>query len=155
MTVFWWAMISSAASPTSANSALPTTFSSIPGSCPPRWTWSLAFHNNHLSSTIWRSPRSSSGIARDGPRSCKRWRRTQTCTASSREWSPKRTGITGRKKMFGSDWPVCLLAASYQQVLEIVEEYVQDCAADVKGKIFAGNAAQFYGLKMAQHGLAD
>src|SRR2546429_3689017 len=53
MTVFWWAMISSAASPTSANSALPTTFSSIPGSCPPRWTWSLAFHNNHLSSTIW------------------------------------------------------------------------------------------------------
>jgi L-fuconolactonase len=56
--------------------------------------------------------------------------------------------------MFGSDWPVCLLAASYQQVLEIVEEYVRDCAADLKEKIFGGNAAQFYGLKMAQHGLA-
>jgi L-fuconolactonase len=56
--------------------------------------------------------------------------------------------------MFGSDWPVCLLAASYQQVLEIVEEYVRDCAADVKAKIFGGNAAHFYGLKMAQHGLA-
>jgi L-fuconolactonase len=56
--------------------------------------------------------------------------------------------------MFGSDWPVCLLAASYQQVLEIVEDYVQGCAADIKGKIFGGNAAQFYRLKMAQHGLA-
>ena len=56
--------------------------------------------------------------------------------------------------MFGSDWPVCLLAASYRQVLEIVEEYVQDCAADVKEKIFGDNAAQFYSLKMAQHGLA-
>ena len=56
--------------------------------------------------------------------------------------------------MFGSDWPVCLLAASYQQVLEIVEDYVQDCAADLKGKIFGGNAAQFYRLKTAQHGLA-
>ena len=56
--------------------------------------------------------------------------------------------------MFGSDWPVCLLAASYQQVLEIVEDYVQDCAAELKGKIFGGNAAQFYHLKTAQHGLA-
>ena len=56
--------------------------------------------------------------------------------------------------MFGSDWPVCLLAASYRQVLEIVEEYVQDCTADVKEKIFGGNAARFYSLKMAEHGLA-
>jgi L-fuconolactonase len=56
--------------------------------------------------------------------------------------------------MFGSDWPVCLLAASYQQVLEIVDEYLQDFAAEVKEKILGGNAAQFYRLEMAQHGLA-
>jgi L-fucono-1,5-lactonase len=56
--------------------------------------------------------------------------------------------------MFGSDWPVCLLAANYQQVLQIIAEYVQDCPADVKEKIFGGNAAQFYGLKTAQRGLA-
>ena len=56
--------------------------------------------------------------------------------------------------LFGSDWPVCLLAASYRQVLEIVEDYVQDCAAEVKEKIFGDNAAEFYGLKMARHGLA-
>jgi L-fuconolactonase len=56
--------------------------------------------------------------------------------------------------MFGSDWPVCLLAASYQQVLEIIEEYVEDQSASVKEKIFGGNTAQFYRLKKAQHGLA-
>ncbi len=54
--------------------------------------------------------------------------------------------------MFGSDWPVCLLAGSYQQVLQIIEEYVQDCAAEIKDNIFGGNAAQFYRLTSAQHG---
>jgi len=56
--------------------------------------------------------------------------------------------------MFGSDWPVCTLAASYQHVLQIIEEYVRDYPYDVKEKIFGGNAAHFYRLKMAQHGLA-
>ncbi len=56
--------------------------------------------------------------------------------------------------MFGSDWPVCLPAGSYQQVLQIIEEYVQDCAAEIKDKIFGGNAAQFYRLKTARHGSA-
>ena len=64
-------------------------------------------------------------------------------------------GAFGPKRlMFGSDWPVCLLAASYQQVLEIVEDYVQDCAADIKEKIFGGNASDFYQLKAAKRGLA-
>ncbi|HYL86451.1 MAG TPA: amidohydrolase family protein [Candidatus Angelobacter sp.] len=56
--------------------------------------------------------------------------------------------------LFGSDWPVCLLAASYRQVLQIIEEYVQHYPADIKEKIFGGNAAHFYGLKTAQHGSA-
>lgn len=56
--------------------------------------------------------------------------------------------------MFGSDWPVCLLAASYGQVLEIIKEYVQGYPADVKEKIFGGNAARFYRLKPARHGFA-
>ena len=64
-------------------------------------------------------------------------------------------GAFGPKRlMFGSDWPVCLLAAGYQQVLEIIENYVQDCAADIKDKIFGGNAAEFYQLKAAKRGLA-
>ena len=58
-----------------------------------------------------------------------------------------------KRLMFGSDWPVCLLAASYEQVVEIVEDYAQDFAADIKDKIFGGNAADFYQLKAAKRGL--
>jgi len=64
-------------------------------------------------------------------------------------------GAFGPKRlMFGSDWPVCLLAASYKQVLEIIEDYVQDFAADIQDKIFGGNAAEFYQLKATKRGLA-
>jgi L-fuconolactonase len=56
--------------------------------------------------------------------------------------------------MFGSDWPVCLLAASYAQVKQIIQEYVEANAAQQREKIFGGNAVRFYGLKAASHGLA-
>jgi L-fuconolactonase len=56
--------------------------------------------------------------------------------------------------MFGSDWPVCLLAASYRQVKEIVEDYLRGFSEDEKGKVFGENAVRFYRLKMGQHGLA-
>jgi L-fuconolactonase len=55
--------------------------------------------------------------------------------------------------MFGSDWPVCLLAATYGQVKQLIENYVTSYSEADKDKIFGGNAARFYGLK-AQHGLA-
>jgi len=48
--------------------------------------------------------------------------------------------------MFGSDWPVCLLAASYSQVNNVVEQYTRDLSASEKEKIFGLNAARFYGL---------
>lgn len=44
--------------------------------------------------------------------------------------------------MFGSDWPVCLLAATYQQVKQLIADYA---SAD-HDKIFGLNAASFYGL---------
>ena len=56
--------------------------------------------------------------------------------------------------MFGSDWPVCLLAATYRQVKQIIEEYVKGFSQSDKEKIFGGNAARFYGLRTAQHGFA-
>jgi L-fuconolactonase len=56
--------------------------------------------------------------------------------------------------MFGSDWPVCLVAASYAQVVEIVDKYVDANAPAAKQKIFGENAARCYGLKTGQHGLA-
>jgi L-fuconolactonase len=48
--------------------------------------------------------------------------------------------------MFGSDWPVCLLAASYTQVLDLVREYFSTFSLAEQDLIFGGNAVRFYNL---------
>lgn len=48
--------------------------------------------------------------------------------------------------MFGSDWPVCLVAADYSQVKRIVEEYFQGFSPEAKQKIWVDNAVSFYKL---------
>jgi L-fuconolactonase len=49
--------------------------------------------------------------------------------------------------MFGSDWPVCLLAGSYAQVHEIVADYSRQFTPAEQESIFGGAARAFYGLK--------
>jgi L-fuconolactonase len=56
--------------------------------------------------------------------------------------------------MFGSDWPVCLLAATYRQVKQLIADYVKSFSASDQQNIFGGNAARFYGLKTTQYGSA-
>ena len=51
--------------------------------------------------------------------------------------------------MFGSDWPVCLLAAGYKQVVELIADYTRDLAPAEREKIFGLNAAHFYGQRAA------
>jgi len=48
--------------------------------------------------------------------------------------------------MFGSDWPVCLCAATYKQVKELIENYTCDLSPSERENIFGLNAARFYGL---------
>lgn len=48
--------------------------------------------------------------------------------------------------MFGSDWPVCLVAADYQQGLGIVEGYIAGLSADEKASVMGINAQKFYNL---------
>jgi len=48
--------------------------------------------------------------------------------------------------MFGSDYPVCLLAASYNRVLESFQEILTNLSAVDREKIFSRNAANFYRL---------
>lgn len=48
--------------------------------------------------------------------------------------------------MYGSDWPVCLLAASYGQVLEIVKEYFSSFSKEEQDNFFGANAVKFYNL---------
>jgi L-fuconolactonase len=56
--------------------------------------------------------------------------------------------------MFGSDWPVCLLAGTYSQVKQLIHNYLKGFSQTDQDKIFGGNALRFYGLKTAQHGFA-
>ena len=48
--------------------------------------------------------------------------------------------------MFGSDWPVCLVAASYQQTLGIVKQYFSPFTQNEQDKFFGANATRFYSL---------
>jgi L-fuconolactonase len=49
-----------------------------------------------------------------------------------------------RRVMFGSDWPVCLLAGSYDRMIEALEVNLSDLPADELEAIFGGTAADFY-----------
>lgn len=49
--------------------------------------------------------------------------------------------------MVGSDWPVCLLAASYQQVIDIPRKFLASKSESAQRKIFGENAARFYRVK--------
>jgi L-fuconolactonase len=48
--------------------------------------------------------------------------------------------------MYGSDWPVCLVAASYDQVLGIVKNYFSQFSQQERDLVFGKNAVEFYNL---------
>jgi len=48
--------------------------------------------------------------------------------------------------MFGSDWPVCLVAADYDQVKSLVLDFINVQAPDAKELILGQNAHKFYQL---------
>lgn len=48
--------------------------------------------------------------------------------------------------VFGSDWPVCLLAASFKNVLDIVKTFTETWSVSEKEMVFYKNAVQFYNL---------
>ncbi len=48
--------------------------------------------------------------------------------------------------MFGSDWPVCTLAASYRQWFDALNFLVKDADEGNKRKLFRGNAERIYRL---------
>ena len=48
--------------------------------------------------------------------------------------------------MFGSDWPVCLLATSYSRWVATVDELIADLSEDDRTAITGGTARRFYGI---------
>lgn len=53
--------------------------------------------------------------------------------------------------MFGSDWPVCLLAGNYGRVKSVMMNYIRDLPPGVQEKILGLNAVRFYRLKVPAH----
>jgi len=53
------------------------------------------------------------------------------------------------RMMFGSDWPVCVLAASYEQVLEAFNTLLADLGDEDREMIYSQNATQFYRIEEA------
>jgi L-fuconolactonase len=48
--------------------------------------------------------------------------------------------------MYGSDWPVCQLAATYEAQFSIVQDYFSSFSKTEQNKFFGGNAKRFYNL---------
>ena len=48
--------------------------------------------------------------------------------------------------MYGSDWPVCLLAGAYEKGYELLSEYMKNFSAYDKELVFGLNAQKFYNL---------
>ena len=49
--------------------------------------------------------------------------------------------------MFGSDWPVCLLAVGYAEVEGLVRDHLRGLDATDATGFWGGNCARFYGVE--------
>ena len=59
-----------------------------------------------------------------------------------------RTVFGEDRLMFGSDWPVCLLAADYRTVKITAEACLAPMSSAVRARIFGANAIQAYALSL-------
>jgi L-fuconolactonase len=48
--------------------------------------------------------------------------------------------------MWGSDWPVCTLAASYEEVLAVALDAIADLGEAERVAVLRGTATRVYGL---------
>ena len=48
--------------------------------------------------------------------------------------------------MFGSDWPVCTLSGSYEEVYGLACAYIQNRSNEAQAQVFGANAIAFYHL---------
>jgi L-fuconolactonase len=48
--------------------------------------------------------------------------------------------------MYGSDWPVCMIAGGYNRALEILQIYTSELSYYEQDQFFGGNAVEFYNL---------
>lgn len=72
------------------------------------------------------------------------------------DWKPKDLepyidfiveSFSTKRIMFGSDWPVCTLAGSYQQVAETFDNYFEAFSESEQQDIYRNNVTSFYSLE--------
>ncbi|MDF7651161.1 amidohydrolase family protein [Pantoea sp. Acro-805] len=56
-----------------------------------------------------------------------------------------------QRLMFGSDWPVCLLAAEYHEVAQLTHQAIEMLSPDEQANIWGNTAAQVYQLLGEKH----
>ena len=49
--------------------------------------------------------------------------------------------------MYGSDWPVCLLAGTYPDVINLVRTHTNAFSESEEQRLFGENGAKFYGIE--------
>lgn len=52
-----------------------------------------------------------------------------------------------KRILFGSDWPVCLVAGNYTSTKKLVTNFISNLSTDEQSSIMGRNAIQFYDLK--------
>jgi len=55
--------------------------------------------------------------------------------------------FTANRLMFGSDWPVCNVAAGYNRVVSVVEDYIAQLTQEEQDLVWFKNAQTFYNLE--------
>ncbi|HSU67481.1 MAG TPA: amidohydrolase family protein [Tepidisphaeraceae bacterium] len=75
--------------------------------------------------------------------------------ADHRTWTPQQLrpymdaaleSFGARRLMFGSDWPVCLLACGYRRWFQIVKEFASKLTPEEQARLFGETAIEAYGL---------
>ena len=75
--------------------------------------------------------------------------------ANCRDWTPAQlepylaaalSAFTPQRLMFGSDWPVCLVAAQYKQWADLVAQFTSSLSPDEQARIWSGTAIEAYRL---------
>ena len=75
--------------------------------------------------------------------------------ADFKTWTPKQihpymdlvlNAFGANKVMYGSDWPVCLVAGNYMEVKGLVTNFIENLSHTEQEAIMGGNAVEFYNL---------
>ena len=57
------------------------------------------------------------------------------------------TSFGSKRILFGSDWPVCLVAGNYKKVKELVTNFISKLSENEKTNIMGKNAINLYNIK--------